>query len=93
MASTHEYALMAGAAYISTRDDINKIPVPLGWEEVLGSYANLTSSGFEAISFRRGNEIVISFAGTDFTSISDWLNGNIPLVTGLPSEGNKRVRS
>ena len=31
MTTAIEYALMAGASYISTRADINKFPIPQGW--------------------------------------------------------------
>jgi hypothetical protein len=34
MASTTEYALMAGASYISTRAPINRVPAPSGWVEI-----------------------------------------------------------
>ncbi len=54
MTSTVEYALMAGASYVSNRDKINRFPIPTeyGWGEVVGSYRNLSdTSGFEAISF------------------------------------------
>jgi Ca2+-binding RTX toxin-like protein len=66
MATILEYALMAGASYDSTRKDKNKIPVPQGWAEVTNSesYYRDPSSGFEVIAFQRGNEIVISYAGT-----------------------------
>lgn len=33
MATTIEYALMAGRAYLSTRGKINWFPVPDGWTE------------------------------------------------------------
>ena len=54
-------ALMAGAAYVSTKNVINQIPTPPGW--TAGNYRSLPS-GFEAVSFQQGNDIVISFAGT-----------------------------
>lgn len=57
-------ALMAGGAYLSNRSDINKFPVPQGWISVPDSHVE-GGMGFEAMSFRRGNEIVISFAGTN----------------------------
>lgn len=60
-------ALMAGAAYRSTRAPINRFPIPSGWSEITEQYRSL-SSGFEAASFTRGTgantEIVIAFAGT-----------------------------
>lgn len=42
-------ALMAGAAYISTRNVINQIPVPPSWTS--GNYRSLPD-GFEAVSFQ-----------------------------------------
>jgi Ca2+-binding RTX toxin-like protein len=65
-----DYALMAGASYVSTRPDINKFPIPDGW--VSTNYKNPPNgSGFEAISFvlagttlATSTEIVISYAGT-----------------------------
>lgn len=74
MTTPIEYALMAGAAYISNRALINQFAVPQGWLEFAHvpnnpDYPNFTSaSGFEAVSFQNQtnpNEIVISFAGTD----------------------------
>jgi len=73
MISTIEYALMAGRAYQTTRDPINQFPVPvdLGWLEMdhVPNNPNFPqfagADGFEAVAFKRGNEIVISFAGTN----------------------------
>ncbi|QLQ03573.1 MAG: hypothetical protein HZY77_13155 [Thiobacillus sp.] len=88
MATALEYALMAGASYISNRDLRNQIPLPVNWYRI--SYAQPRPSGFEAAAFGNGttlansNEIVISFAGTDFSKgiaslfNSDFWNGNIP---------------
>jgi Ca2+-binding RTX toxin-like protein len=71
-----EYALMAGASYISTRPDINKFPVPQGWTPFFpvpdpSTPTFPTSAGFEAVSFTNGSEIVISFAGTYDQSAAD----------------------
>lgn len=65
MATQYEIdlALMAGRAYQSTRKDINWFPVPDGWLEPLDK-RQVLPSGFEAGYFQRGNEIVISYAGT-----------------------------
>ena len=91
MATQVEYAEMAGDSYISTRSLINRFPVPQGWLEFFHvpnnpAYPNFTTaSGFEAISLQNianPNEIVISFAGTDPTSIADWTQANIPLAFG-----------
>lgn len=64
MATIIEYALMAGASYISTRAEINQFPIPDGWQETIIGRRALSSSGFEANSYTNGSEIVISFAGT-----------------------------
>jgi hypothetical protein len=73
-------ALMAGVAYRSTRDSRNRFPIPQGWLEIPLSHVT-RPSGFEAISFQRGNEIVISYAGTDFTDLfGDWTKANFPLA-------------
>ena len=54
------------------------------------------ASGFESVSFQNianPNEIVISFAGTDFSDglesllEYDFWNGNIPLITGTSING------
>jgi Ca2+-binding RTX toxin-like protein len=64
-ATTIEYALMAGAAYDSTRRTENKTPFPDGWSELPG-FQHITNpaTGFEAAAFVKGSEIVISYAGT-----------------------------
>ena len=56
---------MAGVAYRSTRNEVNRFPAPSEWGEIPGSYRELRESGFEAVSFQRGSEIVISYSGTD----------------------------
>lgn len=77
MATTIEYALMAGASYISTRSLINRFPVPQGWAaffpvpDPTTALAFPVTDGFEAVSFVNGNEIVISFAGTYLPSTAD----------------------
>jgi hypothetical protein len=90
MTTTIEYALMAGASYISTRTEINQFPVSSGWTQT--KHANpQDGSGFEAVSFINGatlassTEIVISYAGTydkDFTG--DKL-ANVGLAMGTGS--------
>ena len=81
MPSNAEYALMAGRAYQSTRDEINRFPVPEGWNEPIDK-RKVLPSGFEAGYFIRGNEIVISFAGTGPEILNpDWL-ANFGLTLG-----------
>ncbi|WHZ22882.1 MAG: hypothetical protein OJF47_001994 [Nitrospira sp.] len=73
MATEVEYALMAGRVYQSTRATINWLPDPqsLGWTEE--HVPQPQSSGFEAAAFQKGNEIVISFAGTG-SNVDWWAN-------------------
>ena len=86
MSNTIDLALMAGASYVSNRDEKNRFTIPDGWRKVSipDSYVSNLASGFEAISFFKGSEIVISFAGTDFDNkIADFFYGNTPLAAGL----------
>lgn len=76
-------ALMAGRAYYDKRAEINRFPVPLGWLEIPLSHVALPG-GFEAVSFQKGSQIIISFTGTD--QLSDWTSANVPLAFGLPSD-------
>ncbi|MDD2743833.1 MAG: hypothetical protein PHV02_16330 [Rhodocyclaceae bacterium] len=91
MTTTIEYALMAGASYISNRPEINRIPAPGVWLENI-QMRTKKDSGFEATYFVGiTNELVISFAGTDFTAMgvatTDFVYGNIPLASGLSING------
>jgi Ca2+-binding RTX toxin-like protein len=72
MTTDIDYALMAGVAYRSNRNPANRFPIPssVGWSEISGSYRSLPS-GFEAVAFQRGTEIVVSYAGTDSISFAD----------------------
>jgi hypothetical protein len=62
MTTEIDYALMAGAAYRSTRTLINRFPIltSSGWNEIADKYRNLPDSGFEAVAFQKGTEVVIS---------------------------------
>ena len=94
MTTAIEYALMAGASYISNRPVINRLPAPDVWLEAIED-RRTTASGFETTYFVGvNNEIVISFAGTDFSSgtigtifSGDFWFGNIPLITGISVSG------
>ena len=76
-------ALMAGRVYQTNRDPngINWFPAPSGWNEFFHvpnnpDFPSFTGAlGFEASSFQNTanpNNIVISFAGTNATQLSDW---------------------
>ena len=43
MATTPEYALMAGVAYRDTRDEINRFPIPKGWRTKGVSFGLISS--------------------------------------------------
>ncbi len=79
-------ALMAGAAYFSTRPEINRIPMPQGWTERTEFRVNGDSSGFEARAFQKGNEIVIAYAGTNPSDLFGDMAANIGLATGVGSD-------
>jgi hypothetical protein len=82
MTTIIEYALMAGASYISTRSDINQFPVPDGWFERIDKRQELPS-GFEATYFTNGTNIVISYAGTYDKDASGDGIADIELGAGL----------
>lgn len=73
MAAEVEYALMAGRIYQSTRATMNWLPdlLSLGWWEQRHEINDV--SGFEAVSFKKGSEVVISFAGTG-SNVDWWAN-------------------
>ena len=91
MATTIDYALMAGAAYRDTRADINRFPIPSGWN-LISRNPQDDATGFEAATFGNGatiatsTNIVISYAGTNPNSLLDPDNAaNVGLATGTGS--------
>ncbi|HLC44634.1 MAG TPA: hypothetical protein VJK50_02220 [Patescibacteria group bacterium] len=98
MATTIEYALLAGASYYDTRADINRFPIPKDWD-LLSRIPESSTSGFEASAYRNAltNEIVISYAGTGPGLNVDWI-ANFALALGtwsdqLPVSANLRLES
>jgi Ca2+-binding RTX toxin-like protein len=77
-------ALMSGAAYVSTRPNKNKFPIPEGWSDFfhVPNASFPTSAGFEALSFRNGNQIVIAYAGTYPKDISGDIATDLALAEG-----------
>ena len=81
------YALMAGGAYRSNRNDVNKFPIPHGWGADIN---DISPTGFEAIAFFHGSgithsdEVVIAYAGTDGALSRDNI-ANVGLASGLGS--------
>lgn len=86
MVTEVEYALMAGRAYRSTRAEVNWFPSLGGWSEPLDQRESNAGSGFEAGYFQRGNEIVISFAGTNPSDLTGDIAADIGLATGVGSD-------
>jgi hypothetical protein len=85
-----DYALMAGASYLSTRDAINRIPEPLNWTP--GVHDNpADGSGFEAISFTKEKELIISYAGTNPENIGGDIAADLALAGGALSEQLKHA--
>lgn len=79
--STQDYALMAANAYRLGATDDTLIPIPGGWQQLSGPLGYTTErSGFEAVAYQKGSEIVISFAGTQ--DLIDWAT-NFALGIGL----------
>ncbi len=85
MTTAIEYALLAGAAYFSTRDAINRFPVPAGWIEDIAQRNADDQTGFEARAFQKGTEIVISYSGTDPNAaglFSKDMQANLQIIRG-----------
>lgn len=76
MASNLEYAQLATHVY--ARSDSNRTALTGGWAQVARQEDD--TWGFSAGAYRRGNEIVISFAGTNQNM--DWVS-NVPAGIGL----------
>lgn len=86
--SDAEYAIMAAAAY---RDDDTSFPedvnLPSGWTEVKLEVDGSDTDGLHYKVFTKGNELVISFRGTDkfFFGSSD-MDDNIAAAMGWNSD-------
>ena len=78
MISDNEYAQFSVAAY--PRTEANLIPAPVGWS--VKPATNTSTSGFAAAVFEKGNEIVISFTGTNEKGLVDFTLGNVPGFLG-----------
>ena len=94
MATLKEYAIFSAFVYNNARGAGNTLPPLQGWAEIPGpSDMNPRDSknGFTAMAFKKGDEIVIAFKGTDFLLgnnnpefIRDW-TANIGLASGAGS--------
>jgi hypothetical protein len=81
MVTSPEYAIFAANVYGNSeavRSDQNIIPYSSDWSLV--KFVALPD-GFMASAYLRGNELVISYAGTTNENLYDWFNGNVPAAT------------
>lgn len=82
MPTIEEYAQLANRVY--KRTDENRTPIPDGWLE-LSWTPDRELTGFSAGVYQSGNDIVIAYTGTNQMKVADFLVGNIPAGSGLPS--------
>lgn len=90
MPTVLDYAVLSAVVYTDVRQGDNIVPLPTaeGWSQIDYS-SNVGGLGFTAGAYRKGNDIVIAFKGTDTDTIlngtTDWLGGNIPAALGMGS--------
>jgi Ca2+-binding RTX toxin-like protein len=82
MADLLDYAQLSGRVYFRT--DENRTPIPNGWTE-LSWIGDDPNTGFSAGAYRKGNEVVISFTGSNESLIKDFRVANIPAAKGSGS--------
>ena len=78
--SEAEYAILAAAAYRDDDDDTSfpeDVNLPSGWTEVKSEVDGSDTDGLHYKVFTKGNELVISFRGTDsgldrLFDLDDW---------------------
>jgi trimeric autotransporter adhesin len=75
MPTVPEYAQFANRVYMRT--DENRTPVPTGWVE-LQWIRDRELTGFSAGVYKNGNEIVISYTGTNEKKVKDFTVANLP---------------
>lgn len=79
MPSLQEYAQLSNRVYFRT--DENRSPIPTGWIEDV-RIKDQAASGFSAGVYRKGDDIVIAYTGTNERLIADFAFGNIPAYSG-----------
>jgi hypothetical protein len=82
MTTLLDYAQLSGRVY--NRTDENRTPLTGGWSELQWLKDN-PITGFSAGVYRKGNDVVISFAGTNESLLKDFDVANIPAGLGLGS--------
>lgn len=79
MPTDQEYAQLANHVY--DRTPKNRTPVPAGWSEVAW-IRDEALTGFSAGVYRKGNDVVIAYTGTNESKVADTFWGNLPAFTG-----------
>lgn len=87
MANLNEYAQLASIVYTKTQTNRLPIPTAMGWTAAAPWVPDDHVTGFSAGAYRKGNEIVISYAGTngEFGGVRDHLYANFPAANGVVS--------
>jgi Ca2+-binding RTX toxin-like protein len=79
MPTDQEYAQLSARAYAASQ--VNRVPIPEGWTEL--EWIPDRSYGFSAGVYRKSNDIVIAYTGTN--EGADWGWANIICAGGGPS--------
>ena len=79
---TKEYAQLAARVYATT--DTNVLEIPSGWS-IVGTLMKDQSDGFSAGVFKKGNDIVIAYTGTNADKLTDMQAANAPAALGFYS--------
>ncbi len=82
MPTIQEYAQLANRVYARTAE--NRTTVPIGWTE-LQWIPDRALTGFSAGVYQNGNDIVISYTGTNEKKVKDFAVANLPAAGPLPS--------
>ena len=72
-----DFSILSAIAYNLIRSNENQIELPLGWVPIFPLSDPNGPSGFSASAFQNGNNIVISFEGTD---TDNYLNAASSLI-------------
>lgn len=73
MPTIQEYAQLSNRVYFRT--NINRTPIPVGWIEDVW-IKDQAASGFSAGIYRKGDDIVIAYTGTNERRVTDF-GGNL----------------
>ena len=83
MASHLDYAQLSGRTYFRTFENRTRIEES-GWTEVSWTRDD-PITGFSAGVYRKGNDVVISFTGSNESLWKDFVHANIPAGLGMVS--------